>query len=87
MLVTKKMYKENPNKVAEILGTKKIYSIYDICSILGVTRPTVYAYMRKGLLVEAPHHLGNIMVWKQEDLDQLINQLDMSKRVVVEDVK
>ncbi len=57
----------------ERCNMSKLLTQKDLIDYLQVTRQTIYQWRRRGIFPK-PYQIGKFLRWKQEDIDQFVNQ-------------
>ena len=71
-----RLQKINPPKKEKDDKIDKFYKVNDICDIFGVSRTTVYQWMKTGKI--SYKTLGNKKFFTKEDIDNALQRIDFS---------
>lgn len=77
-VLTKKTFQKNP----EFLGTDRLYTMEDLCDLVGITRKTLTRFIYQGILPVNLHQVGhgNKKLWTAKQVEEFLANVHLPRR-------
>lgn len=69
-IISDELYKPSKTQNPPVEDSNQILSIIELCDLLGITKPTVNSWVKKGLLF--PVKLSSRVYFMKSDIDELL---------------
>lgn len=71
--VSELLYKNEPQKVAEMFNTSKVYNADEIVSVIGISKHYLKILYENGKFPKPITKAGRYWLWSHEDYEKIIN--------------
>lgn len=81
--ITEALYRNNPDKVASMLNTNKVYNVDELSIVFGKHKLTINRYRAEGKIVKPIGKVGRYWLWSQEQVDQMLQSEHFKNTLIV----